>query len=423
MVLTMLTAFAAMAQEPALRFGFLTDTHINAGGSNLDRVQKALTLFKTNDVDLVVHGGDICDAFYPSGYAAYSNCFEEVFAGVTPAPRKIYAVGNHDTQINLGDTNQITAAAEALRILGAENQHTDKRTVNGYTFLVMPYYVGGTAEGFLSWDAYEAAVSNACEEAGAGVPVFVLEHKPPQNTVYNSSGWGYAESKAILSKYPQVVELSGHIHGSLRNDVFFWQGAFSVVNACCLQQWFGVLDGKAATTGKAANGVLLVDVFTDKIVITRWDVLNGTEIDPDHRWQINLPHVEATAPYNRANRVAAEQANPPAFDGGTVLTVEAVVNGEQTTGYTLTFPQVTDNAMTYGIEVQKQSGGAWTAVAHTEIFSDFWKAPDDQSDTATYTFPSGDPEVNTTYRFSVQPVGQYGTRGVASRRKSLHRPR
>jgi len=413
MVLTMLTAFATIAQEPALRFGFLTDTHINADGSNLDRVQKALTLFKTNNVDLVVHGGDICSAFYAGGYVAYSNCFEEVFAGVTPAPRKIYAVGNHDTQMNLGDTNQITAAAEALRILGAENQHTDKRTVNGYTFLVMPYYVGGTAEGFLSWNEYETAVSNACEEAGAGVPVFVLEHKPPQDTVYNSSGWGYAESKAILSKYPQVVELSGHIHGSLRNDVFFWQGAFSVVNACCLQRWFGVLDGKAATTGKTANGVLLVDVFTDKIVISRWDVLDGTETDPDHRWQINLPHVEATALYNRANLVAAEQANPPAIGGGTVLTVEAVVNGEQTTGYTLTFPQVADNAMTYWIEVQKQSGGAWTAIAHTEIFSDFWKAPADRSDTATYTFPSDDLDVNTTYRFSVQPVGQYGTRGAA----------
>lgn len=70
MVLAMLAAFGAMAQEPALRFGFLTDTHINADGSNLDRVQKALTLFKTNGVDLVVHGGDLCSAFYPVGYVA-----------------------------------------------------------------------------------------------------------------------------------------------------------------------------------------------------------------------------------------------------------------------------------------------------------------------------------------------------------------
>jgi len=415
MVLAMLAAFGAMAQEPALRFGFLTDTHINADGSNLDRVQKALTLFKTNGVDLVVHGGDLCSAFYPVGYVAYSNCFETVFAGAEPVPRKIYAVGNHDTQDNLlGGTNQITAAAEALRILGAENLHTDKRTVNGYTFLVMPYALGDTGQGFLSWEEYESAVSNACEEAGAGMPVFVLEHKPPQDTVYNTASiWGYQQSKQILSKYPQVVELSGHVHGSLRNDVFFWQGAFSVVNACCLQQWFGLLDGQSDTTAKDSNGVLLVDVFADKIVIARWDVLDGTEIDPEHRWQINLPHAEATAAFNRTNLVAAEQANPPAFGEGAELAVAAVTSGSDTTGYKLTFPQVATNAMTYWIEVQRQIGGSWTPVAHSEIFSDYWKAPSERSATATYTFPTGELDVNTTYRFAVQPVGQYGAKGAA----------
>lgn len=415
MVLAMLAAFAMMAEEPALRFGFLTDTHINADGSNLDRVQKALTLFKTNGVDLVVHGGDLCSAFYPVGYVAYSNCFETVFAGAEPVPRKIYAVGNHDTQDNLlGGTNQITAAAEALRILGAENLHTDKRTVNGYTFLVMPYALGDTGQGFLSWEEYESAVSNACEEAGAGMPVFVLEHKPPQDTVYNTASiWGYQQSKQILSKYPQVVELSGHVHGSLRNDVFFWQGAFSVVNACCLQQWYGLLDGQSAATAKDSNGVLLVDVFADKIVIARWDVLDGTEIDPEHRWQINLPHAEATAAFNRTNLVAAEQANPPAFGEGAELAVAAVTSGSDTTGYKLTFPQVATNAMTYWIEVQRQIGGSWTPVAHTEIFSDYWKAPSERSATATYTFPTGELDVNTTYRFAVQPVGQYGAKGAA----------
>ncbi|HNX33417.1 MAG TPA: hypothetical protein PKM57_02230 [Kiritimatiellia bacterium] len=415
MLLAGLAAFATMAEEPALRFGFLTDTHINADGSNLDRVQKALTLFKTNDVHLVVHGGDLCNAFYPGGYAAYSNCFDEVFADAAPVPRKIYAVGNHDTQMNLlGGTNQITAAAEVLRILGAENLHTDKRTVNGYTFLVMPYALGGTEQGFLSWNEYEVAVSNACVEAGAGKPVFVLEHKPPQDTVYNTADiWGYQQSKEILSKYPQVVELSGHVHGSLRNDVFFWQGAFSVVNACCLSSWNGILDGQSDATAKNSNGVLLVDVFADRIVISRWDVLDGTEIDPEHRWQINLPHAEATALFNRTNRVAAEQSNPPAFGAGAALAVAAVTSGSDTTGYKLTFPQVATNAMTYWLEVQEQDGGSWTAVAHAEIFSDYWKSPSERSDTATYTFSTSDLDVNTTYRFAVQPVGQYATKGAA----------
>ena len=54
---------------------------------------------------------------------------------------------------------------------------------------------------------------------------------PPAGTVYHSWSWGEWHTREILNRHPQVVNFSGHVHGSLRNDVFLWQGEFTAVNA------------------------------------------------------------------------------------------------------------------------------------------------------------------------------------------------
>lgn len=391
-----------------LRFGFITDTHINASGSNLERVRGAFTLFKTNDVDLVVHAGDLANAHYPAAYTALSNLFDEVFAA--SKPRFIAVVGNHDTQMELGSLTQLDAAEETLALAGVENTHTDVRTVNGYTFLTMPYAIGNTAQGFLSWAEYEAAVSNACEQAGAGRPVFVVEHEPPQDTIYNSHNWGYPQSKEILARYPQVVELSGHVHGSLHSDLFLWQGGFTVLNAACLSNWQGLLKGVAAPGGqnKEVYDALIVDVEDARIVVRRHDVLTGEEIDPDHRWEFPLPFAAATAPYNYEARVAAEVA--PAFGADDVLTITP---GATCRSFTLDFPEVATNALTYWITVESWNGSAWTTNLEQEVFGEFWKQTAARTGHARVSVADDAFEPCTDYRVSVQPVGQYGTRGAA----------
>ena len=400
-------AFAA-DEQPALRFGFLTDTHIETTVDSCARARLALELFRSKGVDLIVHTGDVANAHYPDGYRAYRQVFNEVFAGTTP-PRQITAVGNHDTQMELNELSQLEAAVETLQLLGVENTHTDTREVNGYAFLTMPYAVG--KEGFLSWEDYEARVKAACE-AHPGQPVFVCEHEPPRNTIYNTHGqWGNLSKREIFDRYPQVVELSGHVHGSLRNDQFIWQGTFSVINAGCINSWAGLLDGQSAADGqnKRSNAVLVLEVYSDRIVARRWDILDGTEICPASLWIVPLPFVAATAPYNRERLVAAEIA--PAFAAGAALTAEP--EGTPMTGVRLTFPQV-EGAMTYWIEAQTQGpDGTWTASAHAEMFSEYWMEPSERTGTATYLFPENLLEPLTRYRFTVQPRGQYGAKGGA----------
>lgn len=393
-------ANTAFAEEPAFTFGFLTDTHQPG-----ERVQKALELFKSKGVPLIVHGGDLVQSAHDVGlYETYKTTFDSVFDGGT-APTQLFAVGNHDVMLPAESAlTKVQAAEEMMTTLGAANAHTDVKTFGGYTFLVMPYNVG--EEGFLSWSEYEEAVQSACA-ANPGKPVFLLEHEPPQDTIYNSHNWGRPENRAILNRYPQVVELSGHVHGSLRNDQFLWQGEFTVINAGCLQVWNGLLKGQPVSVSKDSYAVLTVEVYADRLVARRWDILDGSEICGDAPWTIPLPFVAETAPYNRANLVAAETV--PSFPSGAAVTA-ASAGGN----VAVSFPELAGNVMTYWITVSTAdaAGNPLETVAETEIFSDFWVEPSARTGKASATVAVDlDPQLR--YVVAVQPVGQYGKRGTA----------
>jgi len=125
---------------------------------------------------------------------------------------------------------------------------------------------------------------------------------------------------------------------------------------------------------------------------------------------IPLPFDAATAPYNLERRTAAEAAKPPAFGADDALTVKA---GSTYRTFTLAFPEVAENAFTYWITVQRWQGNAWTNLVETEIFSEFWKQTAAKTGRASVTVTDDAFEPGADYRFCVQPVGQYGTKGVA----------
>ena len=63
-------------------------------------------------------------------------------------------------------------------------------------------------------------------------PVFVTHHEHNTETVYGSSvyeGWGVPYFKAILNRYPQVVDFSGHSHFPLNDPRSVWQGKFTAI--------------------------------------------------------------------------------------------------------------------------------------------------------------------------------------------------
>ena len=395
------------AGRPLMRLGVMTDTHVGSSVESCSRVRAAFELFRNQGADLVINNGDIADHFNPEGYARYRQVFDEVYAG-QPKPREVFVYAWHDAYCYRGRKfSNVEAAApvafEDVRRCLRANPHTDIIEFRGYAFLVMPQFIG--SPGFISFDEYERRVAAACA-AHPGQPVFVIDHVPPYATVYNSCNWGEERRRKILDKYPQAVVFSGHVHGSLRNDVMIWQDAFTVINAGCLQNWSGLFPG-SPWQGKDAYGVLTVDVCADRLLVRRWDVRDGREIDPEHPWIVPLPFAAETAPYNRSRLVAREVA--PRFPSGTMLQVET--EGHPFAGFRLSFPEVADGVMQYRISAGRKQKDGWEDFCSATLCSEFWKHPKDRTGRSTFLLDGRLFDPGVSYRLSVAPVGQYGVVG------------
>ena len=396
---------------PVMRIGVMTDTHVGKTVQSCGHIRQALSLFKAKGADVIVNNGDIADHFYPTGYKAYRQVSREAY-GADYRPQELFAYAWHDSYAYQDHPrSQVVADGpaafeEVRQLLEAPHAHTAEVQFRGYTFLVMPQFTG--CPGFLTWDEYEAKVAAACK-ANPGKPVFVVDHVPPFGTVYNSYNWGNRKTRSVLEKYPQVVALTGHVHGSLRNDVLIWQKEFTVINSGCLQVWHGLL--AASQPGrKKSFGVLTVDVYADRLVVRRWDIRDQSEINPEQPWVVPLPFCAKTAPYARETRKASEPV--PAFADSAVLSVSA--EGTPFAGFRLSFPDIAANTMQYRIEAQRRDDkGAWNTFVWLETFSEYWKHPKDRTGKVDFLYRPEYFEPGVEYRFAVSPVNQYGVRGGA----------
>ena len=404
--LTMAVVILALtaAGAPQLRFGVMTDTHVTSDPESCEWLRKALELFRRERVALVVNNGDVADYNHPEAYANYRRTFDAVFAGAE-RPRELYAYAAHDAFARDFSTPNVTNSYARMRQALGANAPTDALRLGGHMFLVFPQYAG--QPGLVSWEEYERRVAKACADS-PGRPIFVIDHVPPAGTVYHSWSWGERHVWEILNRHPQVVNFSGHVHGSLRNDVFLWQGEFTAVNAGCLQLWSGISVGEPPAR-KPSYGVLTVDVRDDRLVIRRWDVRDGREIDAERRWTVPLPFDPATAPYARK----ALRAREPAPQFAASARLKAAAEGTPFAGYRLNFPEKVPGVMTVRIEARRKTADGWTPVVRIERISDYWKRAEDRAETCDYLFAAAYFEPATEYRIAVSPVGQYGSVGRA----------
>ena len=81
------------AEKPLLRAGIITDTHVTPNPKSVDKLRAALTLFKEQNVDVVINLGDVADKFHPEAYKHYRNTVKEVYPEGVKA---VFAYANHD---------------------------------------------------------------------------------------------------------------------------------------------------------------------------------------------------------------------------------------------------------------------------------------------------------------------------------------
>ena len=403
---------AATDEKPLLKIGVMTDTHIGDTKESCSRVRLAYELFRDIGVDLIVNGGDVADRHSPAGYVAYREMVEETFAGVKTdhRPQELFVYATHDAFHYRSHPREDArkdapeAFAEMQRLIKSPNGPYAEGEIKGYPYVVIPQFSG--REGKVDWARFDAMLA-AAVKFHPEKPVFVFAHVPPEGTTRHGSG--SAEKRAILDRYPQAVNISGHVHGSLRDERAIWQGAFTSVSAGCLQNWGGVLTGAAAT--RMQNyGALLIEVYAERIVFRRFDVRDRREYAADAPWAIPWPFDPATAPYHAEIRCAS--AAVPQFAPG--AKVEMKPDGDPFKSLTFAFPCVGGSMrpFTYRIELSKRGAiSGWTPFARRDMFGDFWQRESERARVVSQTFGASYFEEGREYRVAVAPRNSWGREG------------
>ena len=409
------TAWAAEG-TPLLRIGVMTDTHVKETKASCRRVKMACELFRRHRVDMVVNVGDVADYHYPKGYAAYRAVVEKAFDDVPPAerPKELFVYAAHDTFAWGGHKARSEwpkhideAFADMQRLIGAENGPYASGSVKGIPYVTFPQ----TTTNGLDWKRIEVMISEA-SRANPGKPVFVFAHVPPEGTT--RTGRGDPRKTALFSKHPQVVNISGHVHGSLADERAIWQGAFTSVSAGCLQNWGDGRDGIVGNNVPRMQnyGVMIVEVFSSRIVFRRFDVREGEEYHAEAPWTVPWPFDAATAPYRHA--MCSMKAGVPSFAADAVLGVSTGSGGPD--GVVLSMPTAVGEPRPFMYRVRldrKGDDGKWTAHARRDFFGDFWQTARERPSDYSLGFAGAYFDAGRTYRFRVSPVSAWGVEGRA----------
>ena len=308
------------ASAPALtRIGIVADTHIGAPGAAA-RLEQSYRLLKSHGVTNIFNLGDIADSHVDAWYKEYADIRTRVYPdGVD----EVFVYHNHDKfGFHTAETNTARFLEEAFaatqRKLGAKNGRYHSFKLEGFTFLVYPLGV--------DYRRMEAEIQSSVA-ADPGKPVFVLDHVPPLGTSAGSEHHhaGNAATAAIFRKYPQIVALTGHVHGSTANEGKIWQREFTAVG-------FGTTKKPAAK--HADYQIAIMELDPQKAVIRRYSLATGKEFRADDPWTLTFPFDPLHPRYSREAR--AKTTPQPAFAAD--AKPEVVPDHDHLGGLVVSFP-------------------------------------------------------------------------------------
>ena len=427
--------FAAQA-KPFLRMGILSDTHVRSPGPTLDPFVGALKWFDAQKVDGVVIAGDIVDQGLTEQLRHVGAAWDSVFPGGKAsdgrAVEKVFVTGNHD--------NHFWKHASAKKLYPDEKERYDRsiakdfnaawtecfheefirlyrKDIKGYPFLGFQYGSKGLG-GFIEKERATLDPSK---------PFFYVQHQHLKDTCYGPWAWGQdgGESTAALSKCPNAVAFSGHSHYPLTDERSVWQGAFTSIGTASLSYiaapdctfYENARDDekrvKEMPVFAARNGKhgMLMEVFADRIVLSRKNMLPGTvePLGPD--WTIPLPFAEPP-PFAFASRAA--KVSVPEFPANSRVAVKehdgANRDRVKHRQVAVEFPAATAGGRVYDYEVRAEASGDDGKALVRRIVSPTFHLPRNRDKgKARCVFSAA--ELPAKCSFSVYPRNSFGVCG------------
>ena len=305
---------------PVMRFVAVSDTHIeNLGDTGCKRTSAMLkTAYAISDadadyknLDAVVFSGDLTDNGLLKSFFAFAAITDNEIREGTE--RLAVIAKAHDSY---------TFSSSSPKVFtGITGQESDfHRVINGFHFI-------GVSRSKTLKHYTEAQVKWLDENIAAAVkddpqkPVFVFQHEHVRDTVYGSSktdGWGLDVFSDVLSKYTQVVHISGHSHFPANDPRAVWQGEFTAINDGGLSYFELAVDGKNGQypeERERMSQALIIEVDADNRVLVK--VLDVDEGKIMREFLIDNIAEKNKTKYSFAER--KESATAPVFPEGSAL--------------------------------------------------------------------------------------------------------
>lgn len=230
------------------------------------------------DLDAVLLAGDIAE----NGLAEEYQLVYDGISGIEGC-RYISATGNHDLRLRAysQSVKRFNEFANALNnnVDPVSELHFSER-INGYKFIVLGSDKTEFEEAYLSDEQLAWLDSELAAENGA--PTFVICHQPLKLTHNLPNTWGNGTNpvagsvgdqsdalKGILTKYTNVVFITGHLHSGFGEATYETIGNLHMVNLPSL-----TINNKDGEYNGSGLGYI-VEVYEDEIIFRARNLETG----------------------------------------------------------------------------------------------------------------------------------------------------
>lgn len=397
--------------EGDLKVGVISDSQLPPKQKEDNGVYKknlinTLYGLKANNVNMIIFAGDIGNEASNYAYEQYIDSYRIVFGeNKEKWPVVQTIMGNHDYW---GAHDGMLTKKSYRKRFEEKLGHSPftHYVVNGYHFIGASPEQGSPMDNqyktMSEW--LDTQISKAVEE-DPNKPVFVTTHNSPKNTVYGSSDWGDKKLYDIFAKYPQVVNISGHLHYSILDERSMWQGdftAFSTQSVSYTELEEGKTNGTIPPGADITPMGEIMEFENDKILVKRMnfgikDSVTGTygvEEKTNMRWELPLPLTKDKFVYTNENRQNTNKE--PSMDSS----IGSFKNdGDKTF---ITFNAGRDDDFVHSYKILWDNG---SKEIETLYFTDFINGINDMKKLVTYqvySVPAG------TYSVKIYAVDSYG---------------
>ena len=432
---------AGAAEQPRLKVGIVTDTHIQTSAAHFEN---ALRYFRACGVDAVLHNGDISDWGVISGWRLAAEAWERVFPGDrAPDGRtvvKLFTTGNHDFEgVKYWDQKEEMLAngisedellvkndlpAQWERYFGRRFEPVMRWNVKGFEFITTHWDHRRDIIPWMKTHGHELPVDR---------PFFFFQHVHPDGTLAAGCSGDGGVAVEAFSKTPNAVVIGGHTHLSLTDGHQIWQGAFTAVCAGNLS-WselpFGYenarpLDWRDKRVQQMpplqdrffqrTKQGLVMSVYDDRIVFDRRDFSNGCALGEPWILPLPLGHEKPFAWENQARTMPVPQFRSDARVSARTV-VGADRKGEMSVQLVLDFPTADrDGVRAFDYEIRVEPAGGESSVLCRIVSPTYNCGPScecrmQRAVASVRSLPKGVP-----YRLAVSPRNCFGGCGRAIR--------